>query len=831
MQDPRVLLLLVPLALLYYLYLGRPAMSLKRWVFLSSRMLLFALVLVALSRPYSVELQERFQDVASVTVLIDGSESMALYGNSGIGETLSKGIGEAMKNSTGFQRVQVKEFAGGNRTTIGDALYQNSAEFDKETNLIILVSDGNNNYGRDAGDVARMITQAGARVFTLSPANATDEVYVMGISGIKKTPANADYFFTVDAGKLGKAASYRLDVYAGEKEIASEYVTQTDEFLGRNYTVSFKEQGVHVLTARLVPESRDAIDINNFFAKTVDVVDKPKVLVVTGEKTYSPLVSLLGRNYDVTVVSDAKKISDYGAYAAAYLDNQNTEALSGDVIKALQKHVIDGGGLVVVGGDKAYEKGGYKDNPQLEALLPVRSVEQPEKKRKEIAVIILLDISQSTAYGLQSESKINVEKGLALNIIRQLDPKDYVGVVAFNVEAFTVSDMERLENNLGEMEDKIPRLMFGGGTDLLPGLEVADQTLKDVSYDKYVVLISDGVIGVRSTAREARTLEKVRSMGERGITVYTIGVGFDTNEAFMASLASEGRGIYFQPDAWERLKLEFEEKDADRNKDRYGIAVYDRYHFITQDLRLPETAIGNYNDVTPKSIAQVLITTEDKKPIVTAWRFGLGRVVSLTTDNGLSWSPAFYSSDNGRAVSAITNWVIGDLERKKEVLIETADVSLGRDAEVVVRSAAKPALYVQPSSGDAEELSLKQTDLELYGVQFTLNDTGVYALKALGGESEDTDAVAVNYPVEYARLGVNAEGLADISEATGGRHYGASETEALVMDAVAYVKEGSLRSVKEKTPLDFPFIAAAVSLFFVDVVARRVMEIRRLRSI
>jgi len=830
--QPEMLAAIIPIALAFFLYLRRPHMNKKRWTFLLSRSFLALLLIAALSRPYIVAELEKFQDTASVTILADRSASMELYGKDGasLAEKLYSGIRAGMKNSTGFESVNIKDYSKGDRTEIGNALYQNSAEFSKETNLLILVSDGNNNYGRNAVDVAKFVGETGAKIFSLTPEQESDEIYILGIDGEKKIPANVEYPFTVDVGKLGKLGIYHLTVSVDGKEILSKEMQQSQDVNPVNLTHSFKEQGIHIITAEIAPKTPDFLSANNRFMKVVDVVDKPRVLVITDQKTYSPLIQVLNRNYEVVLDPNHGSSKDYSTYAAVFLDNQNASVLSEDTISALRQYVIDGGGLVVVGGDTAYEKGAYKDKASLEALLPVRSVEQPEKKRKEIAVVLVIDISQSTAYGLEGESKINLEKALALNIVKQLDPKDYVGVVAFNVGAFAVSGMGRLEDNQFEIEDKIPRLAFGGGTDMLPGIEMADQFLEGYSCDKYVIILSDGVLGVRSTAREDTTLQKIKSMGDNGVTIYSVGVGFDTNEAFMSKIASVGRGIYFKPESLERLKMEFEEKEEEKDKERYTLSIYNRYHFITENLELPETTIGNYNDVTPKSISQVLVTTESKKPIVTVWRFGLGRVVSITTDDGLAWSPNFYSSSGGRLVASITNWAIGDLEKKKAVRIETVDVSVGGEAAALIRASAPPRLTVQKEGASSEDLPVKQVDREIYSARFTPQDTGIYLLAAANPSGEDADAVAVNYPVEYARLGANTEELAAITSATGGKSYNASQIKELREDAIEYIRQGSMKKVEDRKPLEAYFAAAALFLFFVDVVIRRIKEIRRLRG-
>ncbi|RLI84860.1 MAG: hypothetical protein DRO76_06250, partial [Candidatus Altiarchaeales archaeon] len=225
----------------------------------------------------------------------------------------------------------------------------------------------------------------------------------------------------------------------------------------------------------------------------------------------------------------------------------------------------------------------------------------------------------------------------------------------------------------------------------------------------------------------------------------------------------------------------------------------------------------------------VLITTEAKKPVVTVWRFGLGRVVSITTDNGIKWSPNLYSSENGRLISSITNWAIGDLEKKKRVRMETDDIPLGREAEIIIRCDKLPRVVAQ-KDGDKEEISLKQIDIDLYSGGFAPKETGFYFLKAVVQDSEDTDAIAVNYPVEFSRLGINREGLSEITTLTNGMIYNSSQIEQLEDDAMKFIKEGSLKRIKEKIPLHLYFMIATVSLFFIDVVIRRIREIMRLRK-
>ncbi len=483
----------------------------------------------------------------------------------------------------------------------------------------------------------------------------------------------------------------------------------------------------------------------------------------------------------------------------------------------------------MVGGDSAYERGGYNQSPQLEAILPVKSTAEPEKKRKEIAVVILLDISQSTAYGLQSDSKISVEKALALNIVQQMDLKDYVGIVAFNADAFTIQDMGRLSEGIDQINDKIPRLQFGGGTDMLPALDRADQMLEPYSLDKYVIIISDGVLGTRSGSRSILTEQKVAAMADKGITLYTVGVGFDTDEQFMSDLAATGKGLYFKPEAYQRLQMAFEQKDSEKNQDQYILDINNPNHFITQNVQLSNATVKDYNDVTPKSISQVLVTTNGK-PIVTVWQYGLGRVAAVTTDNGNRWSPNMYLADDGKIVSAVANWAIGDLEKKKSVRIDVSDVSLGQPVDASIQSDETPQLFAMQDNGSIAEAAVKQTDRSLYTSRLTSDKTGTYDLTAVTASGMDKDAYTVNYAQEYAELGINTQELKDITDYTSGARYNASQTQDLIDDAIAYVKQGSLKEIQQKDSIAIYFVAAALGLFFIDTVIRRINELKRLKK-
>ena len=119
--------------------------------------------------------------------------------------------------------------------------------------------------------------------------------------------------------------------------------------------------GIHTISVKVTPSTPDILNENNRFSKIVDVGDKPRVMIVTNRKTQPPLVQVLNRSYDYVIAPNANSYTDYSAYEMVFLDNLNASFFSEETVAALRQYVIDGNGLVVVGGDNSFERGAYRN--------------------------------------------------------------------------------------------------------------------------------------------------------------------------------------------------------------------------------------------------------------------------------------------------------------------------------------------------------------------------------------------------------------------------------------------------------------------------------------
>ncbi len=179
------------------------------------------------------------------------------------------------------------------------------------------------------------------------------------------------------------------------------------------------------------------------------------------------------------------------------------------------------------------------------------------KPGKETAVMLLMDISESMKYGLGEETQADLEKALVIDILDQLDPADYVGLIVFNSMAYVISPPVRLGDVEAEFESTVQHLRLGGGSDMVAALGKAEEGLSNFSGRRYVVVVSDGVILPR---RKEVTCDVIESMSENGIIIHVVGVGFNTDEEVMGALADAGEGRYFKVDEYMALVKEIYQK-------------------------------------------------------------------------------------------------------------------------------------------------------------------------------------------------------------------------------------------------------------------------------
>jgi uncharacterized membrane protein len=767
-----------------------------------SRMVVAALIIIALASPYTITTQTISDPHPSITVINDQSSSMDLF-NRSVADAVCDSIHE--RNPTSH----IRSFSG-DQSPIGDKILQ----YARGNDHIVLVSDVNSNYGRELADAVSVVSRSNTTVYVVAQTPTRNDASVE-IVGSKTVIIGNKNVFGIVVAQAGTHLLYELVVKVDGEVVYQNEIDQNERIKVLKIPHTFDTLGSHVLSAEIAPKGggSDYRAPNNIFQKAVYVVPKPEVLLITDVQ--SNLRDIVCDQYDARISTHLSKLN---GTKAVILDNRYLDSLPAGEIEMLQDFVGDGRGLVVAGGDRSYDRGGYLDS-EFEKILPVKSYPSEYYGRND--VVIVMDISGSMRDSeIISESGVSFldyEKGLVITIMGDKEFRDdYVGVVGFGGEAYVISPLVYFghEPTRESLKDTIRMIAPTGQltTPLEDGLSMAEEMLANSAGAKDVIILSDG-----NKIDYGSSLTIATRMKEKNVRLHFIHVMSSPTSVLSSyeKLADTVGAMYYQTSYPKSININTDQPDAEptptpppEDAGTYAVSVFDTNHFITRDLELSGTITG-YNDVTPKLGAKRLVATGDGKPVVCAWRYGLGRVVSWSTDNGNQWSSSLYNENNSQLVSSTINWAIGDPRPEVGMVIEADDIFFGESSRITITSDTMPSLNFGGSSLDISRIAENT-----YTTEIDLGEQGVYYLSDYG--------IAVNYPLEYRDVGMNPDAEKTI-QSYGGRVYNESEIGMLLSD----VRRKSVRTVCERLDQKVPFILAALALFLIEVIGRRVREILR----
>ncbi len=750
----------------------------KRIFILIFRVIIFSLLIAALAQPFELK-QEAIPGNPSLNIFVDKSQSLSLFDQN----ASDKIAIEASKSLP----VTIRTLAEGNHSALGDSIIANMQGNDN----ILLITDGNNNYGRSLGDTMLFAASLNSTISALELGPIRKDAIVT-IYGPAETTADTNNTFQIEIRHTGHLLPYNLKVIVDNELVVNERISEpkTFEFSKR------LAEGYHKMTAEI--DADDHFNENNRFIKVVKVQPKPKILFLSQKN--SPASPIFSSIYDVTFSQTMPP--DASRYSAIIINDIKAESLPKD---KLTDYVLSGNGLFIIGGKSSFEKDNYKsgDYKAYEALMPVVVGTGKEEPKRDVNVVLLIDISGSTGSSFNqgsSNTVKEVEKALAITILGDIKKTSNVGAIAFESTPHIVSGLQKLSET-PELENKIKSLSYGRGTDISAGISSAMDMLSTARGSKNIILISDGITG-GSAAEDVRLAEIALTSG---IKIYTVGVGENTDKEHMEDIAREGGGSFFEPKETEKIRIILGE--SEKTNDTFSLETIDNYHFITRNIKLQASTTG-YNYVLPKSQAQLLVTTSGGEPILTIWRFGLGRIAVLSTDDGSAWNGDMLARQNSALLTRTTNWVIGDLSRNKEFDVQMDDGFLGENLEINVISNAIPK---------APNLNFTKTGERLYTATYRPTESGFYQFF--------DSIVAVNYEKEISETGINPT-LAKLVQATNGQMFEPDDIQGII----SKVKQDSKRIKTQSVSYSWIFAILALLIFLVEIGIRRVLETKRINK-
>ena len=776
-----------------------------------SRIIIVSLLVVALAGPYNPVTVTEIDETPTITVLSDETDSMDIF-ESGTAEE----IFDKLQDTTPARIEKMQ----GLWSDIGDGILASSTGDDH----IIVVSDGNNNFGSDLAETIDFVSDTGTVVYAVTQTPGKNDLSVE-ITGARTAVLGNENLVGVEVRQAKSNTTYKLSIEVDGSPVSSQTVTQTKSIKIVGFSSTFQSLGPHLITAR-ISSGDDMRTENNVFNKTIYVVPKPRILLVSPDDD-SPLYKVLRNLYETNTVSslDDANLTDY---KAVVLDNINDGQLSGSSIGKLREYTAGGGGLLVVGGDNSYDFGDYLDS-SIEAILPVESYSSAYAG--SVNVVLVLDISGS----ISAHEALDVEKAMAINLLKDMGRDTNVGVVAYGGDAISVSDgllPMSSHANRDTLKDKVSKLKTGyGGTSMDEGISTAADMLDNTSGQKYMLVFSDGAVKdsfedskIEISSMDTTETEMIFVMIKTNV-VKEREVKTDNNRGdyFLKVLADQVGGDFIQLELDQRLDLTFGQESPglpEDGLDAYAIVRLDEEHFITRYLNISGSVSG-YNDVTQKVGARRLVTTSMGKPVVTVWEFGLGRVVSLSSDNGNMWAGALYSGENARLLPSMVNWAVGDPRPEGGIVVYSGDMNLGSPGTVIIRSNEMPAVVF-----GKQEVPVSQTGERTYEGVIEPEHIGLFNLEVSAGGVTLEDTAAVNYPLEYKDVGNDPDFLEAVKH-SGGRVYNVDQARSLLFSDI---RKNSIMISEEHVSLSWLFLITALLVFLGEVIVRRAKGIIEIKT-
>lgn len=195
--------------------------------------------------------------------------------------------------------------------------------------------------------------------------------------------------------------------------------------------------------------------------------------------------------------------------------------------------------------------------PQPNVLAKIKSAWHED--RKPANVLLVVDVSGS----MNDENKIGQARLGLQRFVRELSPRDRVGLTTFRSFSTVIVPIAPVSENGALLRSRIGQLVAEGATALYDATAsgwLAVDTLRDDTRINAVVVLSDGA-DTASVAQLDQVLPPLRARGEgegRQIRIFTIAYGSDANGDVLGQIAeaSGGKAYSGDPETIEQVYLQ-----------------------------------------------------------------------------------------------------------------------------------------------------------------------------------------------------------------------------------------------------------------------------------
>jgi uncharacterized membrane protein len=831
-----LLLLLVPALVVAWLRWPPPLTTSRSRLVLASRLLLVALLVLALA---GVRLTTQPNKRAMVAV-VDLSASVKAHGNLDTEASTVKALQSSkgaddlfgvvtfghdaavelpLTRDPAFESFQTQPDP--SYTDVAGALRLAAGLLpDGYARQLVLISDGRQNLN-DAASAVAALRAEGVRVDVVAVGEApTAEALVSGVDVPSQLREGQTATAVVHLQSTGQASG-TLTLIVDNQQVESRDVALPAGSSTQTFQLPNAALGLHTVRAELNVQP-DTYTENNVGEANVRVLGRPLVLVLEGKAgegaNVAAALQAAGMNVERRQAAGAPTDTQtLGRYDSTVVVDASADSFPADSMAALASSVHDlGKGLVTVGGPTSYGPGGWAQTP-LEDALPVRMDIPQRKDKPKVAVVLVMET-------MEDQRADQVVLGAAEGVIDKLSPDDLVAVTDGRQDnpGFLV-DMTPASNKKA-IDAKLEAGQLGDPPSYLPFMQRAYDALQKTDAPlKHIVILGDGDADSTPSQQIQSFLET--AVGKQ-VTTSAIAVdvhGQPQYMSFMQDVARWGGGRFYQSNNPSQVPDLFLKESVASLRPWFEqtpffpkvAAAGDLLQGVPTD-QFPQ--LGGYVVTTAKPSSEQYLTSTKQDPVLAAWSYGLGRSVAWTSDSIGLWTSGFLRSAVSQTLFArMVAWTLPN--GQQQLQIEAQPSGDGLQVDVTGPDTAGATVSVGMVRPD-----LQNTTQDLVAVapghwQGRIGGTtvGTYLLHGVlrkNGQvlGQADRAVSVPYSPEYLQLGRDDGLLRQVARDGGG---------AVLAKAAAAWAQRPL-PVPVSSDVFWPLLLLAALLWPLDVAARRI---------
>ena len=360
---------------------------------------------------------------------------------------------------------------------------------------------------------------------------------------------------------------------------------------------------------------------------------RPRVLYVSEDPPGTErhfLEMLEAARFDVQRAG-AERGEDLGAFQVVVLNNLDLKSMPLARKRALETYVNQGGGLLVIAGERNVYLEEMKTLPDpLEDALPAKLA--PPESPEGTCLVLIIDKSSS-----MEGKKMQLARLAAIGVVENLRPADRVGVLIFD-NSFQWAVPIRIAEDRNLIKRLIAGITPDGGTQIAPALAEAYRRILPVKATfKHIVLLTDGI------SEEGDSLALAQEAANQRVTISTVGLGQDVNKQYLERVATFAKGkayLLSDPSALQQILLrDVMEHTGSTTVEKPITATNVKRSEILEGVGIEAAPpLKGYVRFEAKPTAETLLRVEQEDPLLARWQYGLGRSAVFTSDAKSRWA-------------------------------------------------------------------------------------------------------------------------------------------------------------------------------------------------